>query len=297
MNLTSARRFLKSNAAGFLFISPWLLGFLVFKLGPFLSSVYLSFNSYDVISPAHWVGLANYQTLAHDDPMFWHSLWVTVRYACCAVPLGIVAGVIAALLLSAEIPGQSIFRTILYMPCVMPTVASSVVFMWLLNPEKGLVNQLLSVVGVRGPAWLQDTSWAPQSLVLMSVWGIGNSMIIYLAGIKDIPRYLYEAAVIDGASGLQRLRSITLPMLTPVIFFNLVMGVIYSFQFFTEAFVMTRGGPEGSTTTYALYLFQRAWQFMDMGYACAMAWVVFLIVMAVTGLLFKFQGRWVHFGN
>jgi multiple sugar transport system permease protein len=169
--------------------------------------------------------------------------------------------------------------------------------MWLLNPEKGLVNGILQVVGIRGPAWLQDTTWAPLSLVLMSVWGIGNSMIIYLAGLKDIPRYLYEAALIDGANGIQRLKSITLPMLTPVIFFNLVMGVIASFQFFTESFVMTRGGPEGSTTTYALYLYLRAWQFMDMGYACAMAWIVFLIVMAVTGLLFKFQGKWVHFGS
>jgi multiple sugar transport system permease protein len=295
--VSPVKRFLRRNATGFLFISPWLIGFIVFKLGPFLSSVYLSFNSYDVISPPHWVGIANYQTLAHDDPMFWHSLWVTVKYALCAVPLGIVAGVILALLLNADIPGQSLFRTLLYMPSIMPTVAASVVFMWLLNPEKGLVNEILGTVGIRGPAWLQDTTWALWSLVLMSLWGIGNSMIIYLAGLKDIPRYLYEAAVIDGANGLQRLKSITLPMLTPVIFFNLVMGVIYSFQFFTEAFVMTRGGPEQSTSTYAYYLFQRAWQFMDMGYACAMAWVVFLIVMIVTGLLFKFQGKWVHFGS
>jgi multiple sugar transport system permease protein len=291
------KRLIRRHGAGFFFISPWLIGFLVFKLGPFLSSVFLSFNSYDVISPPHWVGLANYQTLAQDDPMFWHSLWVTIRYALCAVPLGVLAGVVLALLLNAETPGQPIFRTILYMPSIMPAVATSVVFMWLLNPERGLVNGVLQAVGVRGPAWLQDTTWAPISLVLMSLWGVGNSMIIYLAGLKDIPRYLYEASVIDGANGWQRLRSITLPMLTPVIFFNLVMGVIYSFQFFTEAFVMTRGGPEGSTTTYALYLFQRAWQFMDMGYACAMAWVVFLIVMGVTGVLFKFQSKWVHFGG
>lgn len=294
--MSPVSKFIRKNATGFMFISPWLVGFLVLKLGPFLSSVYLSFNSYDVISPPHWVGLANYQTLASDDPMFWPSLWVTVRYALCAVPLGIVVGVGLALLLSAEVKGQSIFRTVLYMPSIMPAVASSVVFMWLLNPENGLVNGLLQTVGIRGPAWLQDSTWAPWSLVLMSIWGVGNSMVIYLAGIKDIPTYLYEAAVIDGANGLQRLKSITLPMLTPVIFFNLVMGVIYSFQFFTEAFVMTRGGPEGSTTTYALYLFERAWQFMDMGYACAMAWVVFVIVMVVTGFLFKTQSRWVHFG-
>lgn len=289
------KRFLRKNGPGFLFISPWLIGFLVFQLGPFLSSIYLSFNSYDVISSPRWVGAANYQTLIHDDPMFWHSLGVTAKYALCAVPLSIVAGILVALLLSAQVRGQAFFRTALYLPSIMPTVATSVVFMWLLNPEKGLVNQLLAAVGVRGPAWLQDTTWALWSLILMSLWGIGNAMIIYLAGIKDIPAYLYEAAIIDGANGFQRLRKVTLPMLTPVIFFNLVMGVISSFQFFTEAFVMTQGGPEQSTTTYAYYLFQRAWQFMDMGYACAMAWVVFLIVMVVTGLLFKYQGKWVHF--
>ena len=291
------KRFLRKNGPGLLFISPWLIGFLVFQLGPFISSIYLSFNSYDVISPPHWVGAANYQTLAHDDPMFWHSLWITAKYALCAVPLNIVAGILVALLLSADIRGQSFFRTALYLPSMMPTVAASVVFMWLLNPEKGLVNQLLSVVGIRGPSWLQDTSWSLWSLVFMSLWGIGNAIIIYLAGIKDIPRYLYEAATIDGANGLHRLRKITLPMLTPVIFFNLVMGIISSFQFFSEAYVMTQGGPEQSTTTYALYLFQRAWQFLDMGYACAMAWVVFLIVMVVTGLMFKYQSKWVHFGS
>lgn len=291
------KRFLRKNGPGFLFISPWLIGYLLFQLGPFLSSIWLSFNSYDVISAPRWVGTANYQTLIHDDPMFWHSLGVTAKYALCAVPLDIVVGILVALLLSADIRGQSFFRTALYLPSIMPTVAASVVFMWLLNPEKGLVNQLLGLVGIRGPAWLQDTSWSLWSLIFMSLWGIGNAMIIYLAGIKDIPRYLYEAAVIDGANGLQRLRNITLPMLTPVIFFNLVMGVISSFQFFTEAFVMTQGGPEQSTTTYAFYLFQRAWQFLDMGYACAMAWVVFLIVMVVTGLLFKYQTKWVHFGS
>ena len=171
------------------------------------------------------------------------------------------------------------------------------VFLWLLNAEIGLVNRLLKSAGIEGPAWLNSTDWAPRSLILMTLWGIGGSMVIYLAGLKDIPAHLYEAAIIDGAGPLQRLRHITLPMLTPVIFFNLVMGVIGAFQYFTEAYVMTQGGPEDSTLFYALYLFQRAWKYLDMGYASAMAWVLFLIVMALTGFLFRTQRRWVHYGD
>ncbi len=291
------RRWVRRNGAGLLFISPWLVGFLVFTAGPFFSSIWLSFNSYDIVSSPRWVGAANYTTLLHDDPMFWSSLWVTVRYALVSVPLGIFAGVGIALLLNLKVNGQAVFRTIFYLPSIVPTVANVVVFMWILNPEIGLVNGILRRIGIEGPAWLNDATWAPWSLVLMSVWGIGGSMVIYLAGLQDIPAHLYEAATIDGASAFQRMRRITLPLLTPVIFFNLVMGIIGAFQYFTEAFIMTRGGPEGSTSFYALYLFQRAWNYLDMGYACAMAWVVFVIVMVITGLVFRSQKRWVHFGH
>ncbi len=291
------RRWVRRNGAGLLFISPWLVGFLVFTAGPFFSSIWLSFNSYDIVSSPRWVGAANYTTLLHDDPMFWSSLWVTVRYALVSVPLGIFAGVGIALLLNLKVKGQAVFRTIFYLPSIVPTVANVVVFMWILNPEIGLVNGILRRIGIEGPAWLNDATWAPWSLVLMSVWGIGGSMVIYLAGLQDIPAHLYEAATIDGASAFQRMRRITLPLLTPVIFFNLVMGIIGAFQYFTEAFIMTRGGPEGSTSFYALYLFQRAWNYLDMGYACAMAWVVFVIVMVITGLVFRSQKRWVHFGH
>ncbi|MCW3097986.1 MAG: sugar transporter permease, partial [Chthonomonadaceae bacterium] len=193
--------------------------------------------------------------------------------------------------------GIGLFRTIFYLPSIVPTVATSVIFLWILNPEIGLVNGLLRNFGVVGPAWLEDKTWAPWSLVLMSIWGIGGSMVIYLAGLKDIPVHLYEAAIIDGASSLQRLRHITLPMLTPVIFFNVVMGVIGSFQYFTEAYVMTQGGPEDSTLFYALYLFQRAWRYLDMGYASAMAWILFVVVMVMTILIFRTQRRWVHYGD
>jgi multiple sugar transport system permease protein len=291
------RRWIRRNGPGLIFISPWLIGFLVFTVGPFFSSVWLSFTSYDIVTPPRWVGTINYTTLLHDDPMFWSSLWITVRFAIVAVPLGIVAGVALALLLNLKVRGQAVFRTIFYLPSIVPAVANAVVFSWILNPEIGLVNGILRTFGVEGPAWLNDSKWAPWSLVLMSIWGVGGSMVIYLAGLQDIPIHLYEAATIDGASAFDRARRITLPMLTPVIFFNLVMGIIGAFQYFTEAYVMTRGGPEGSTTFYALYLFQRAWSYLDMGYACAMAWVVFVLVMILTGLVFRSQRKWVHFGN
>jgi multiple sugar transport system permease protein len=290
-------RFWRRNGTGLLFISPWLVGFLLFTAGPLLSSIYLSFTNYDIISKPQWIGLSNYRSLAGDDPMFWKSLWVTVRFALTSVPLGVIVGVGLALLLNVKVHGIAIFRTILFMPSVMPVVATSVVFAWLLNPEIGLVNGLLNLAHIKGPAWLQDTSWAPWSLVFMSIWGVGGSMVIYLAGLKDVPEYLYEAATLDGAGGWRRLRHITLPLLTPVIFFNLVMGIIGAFQYFTQAYIMTQGGPEGSTTFYALYLFQRSWKYFDMGYACAMAWILFVVVMAVTGLVFKSSRTWVHSGG
>jgi multiple sugar transport system permease protein len=229
--------------------------------------------------------------------MFWKSLWVTVRFAAVSVPVGIVVGVALALLLNTKIKGQAVFRTVFYLPSVVPAVANAVVFSWILNPEIGLVNGILRAFHVEGPAWLTDTKWALWSLIFMSMWGVGGSMVIYLAGLQDIPTHLYEAATLDGATAYQRLRKVTLPLLTPVIFFNLLMGIIGSFQYFTEAFIMTKGGPEGSTSFYALYLFQRAWEYLDMGYACAMAWIIFIVVMVITGVVFQSQKRWVHFGN
>ena len=293
--MTTAARLWRENRTGLLFVSPWLVGFLLLQVWPFLASGYLSFTSYDLVSAPRYVGLENYRTLVSDDPAFWQSLGVTVRYALVSVPLSVVAGVGLALLLNVEIRGQSIFRTLFYLPSVLPQVATAVLFTWLLNPELGLVNGMLRLVGVQGPSWLQDAKWAPWTLVMLSVWGVGGGMVIYLAGLKDVPTYLYEAATLDGATPWQRLRAVTLPMLTPVIFYNVVMGTIGAFQTFTEAYVMTKGGPDGSTTFYALYLFRRAWENLDMGYACAMAWVLFLGIATVTTLLFRGQRRWVNY--
>jgi len=285
------------NLIGYAFISPWLIAFAVFTVGPFIASVYLSFTRYDVVSSPTWVGLANYRNMLTQDVVFFKAMWITVKYAMVAVPLGIVAGVGLALLLNADIRGISVYRTVFFLPSIVPIVATTVVFMWILNPQIGLVNVILKKLGIMGPAWLQDPAWAFWSLVMMGLWGVGGSMIIYLAGLKDIPVTLYEAAMIDGAGLWQRTRHVTLPMLTPVIFFNLVMGVIHSFQYFTQAYIMTGGGPEESTMFYALYLFHRAWRYLDMGYASAMAWVLFIIVMVLTGLIFRTHHRWVHYGN
>jgi multiple sugar transport system permease protein len=287
---------LKRNLVGYAFISPWLIGFLVFTLAPFVSSIWLSFTRYDIMSPPQWIGTANYERLFTDDPLFWQAWSVTLKYAAVAIPLGIFVGVALALLLNANIRGIAVYRTIFFLPSIVPAVASSVVFIWILNPQIGLVNGILKHFGIVGPAWLADTKWAFSSLVLMSLWGVGGSMVIYLAGLKDIPVHLYEAATLDGANPWQRMRRITLPMLTPVIFFNLVMGVIGAFQYFTQAFIVTQGGPEDSTLFYALYLFNRSWRYFDMGYASAMAWILFLVIMVCTALLFKTQRRWVHYG-
>lgn len=290
---TRARR----DLVGYGFISPWIIGFLLFTAWPFLRSVYLSFTRYDIVRPPRWVGAANYESLLTQDQTFRNACVVTLKFAVFAVPIGIAAGVILALLLNANVRGISIYRTIFYLPSIVPTVATSVVFMWILNPQIGLVNGLLSKMGITGPAWLNDPKWSLWSLMLMGLWGVGNSMVIYLAGLKDIPTYLYEAAIVDGANAWTRLRKITLPMLTPVIFFNLVMGVIGSLQYFTQAYVMTGGGPEDSTRFYALYLFDRAWRYSDMGYASAMAWILFLAIVVLTSVLFGTQKRWVHYGN
>jgi multiple sugar transport system permease protein len=289
----------RENLTGYLFITPWLIGFFVFTLGPFIQSFYLSFTRYNIVQPPKFIGLANYRMMLFDDELFWKSLWVTIRFALCSVPMVLVVGVLLALLLNSNVKGIAAFRTIFYLPSIIPTVATTSIFMWILNPQVGMVNQILDLIGIKGPAWLSDPTWTPWSLVFMSVWGAGGSMVIYLAGLKDIPTYLYEAATLDGAGPIQKLKAVTLPMLSPVIFFNLVMGIIGTFQYFTQAFMISKGqgGPEDSTMFYALYMFQRSWKYMDMGYGSAMAWVLFVLIIFITAVIFKSHTRWVHYGK
>ena len=290
---------MKRHLTGYAFISPWLVGFAVFALAPFLISIYLSFTRYNIVTEPVWIGLGNYRNLFLHDPLFWKALVVTLKYAAVAVPLGVVTGVGLALLLNLELRGIAVYRTLFFLPSIVPVVATSVVFLWILNPQIGLVNGLLKALGVIGPNWLGSPDWAFPSLVLMSLWSIGGSVIIYLAGLKDIPLSLYEAAMIDGAGPYHRMRHITLPLLTPVIFFNLVMGVIGAFQYFTQAYVIMNGtgGPNDSTLFYALYLFNRAWRYLDMGYASAMAWILFVVIIGITLFIFRSHRRWVHYGD
>lgn len=290
---------MRNRWTGYFFIAPWLIGFVLFAFGPFLVSIVLSFTRYNIVTPPEWIGLANYETLFFHDPLFWKSLWITVKYALVAVPLGIATGVGLALMLNLEVRGIAIYRTLFFLPSIVPIVATSVVFVWILNPQIGLVNGILRSFGIVGPTWLGSQEWAFPSLVLMSLWSVGGSMIIYLAGLKDIPTSLYEAAMVDGAGPLHRMAHITLPLLTPVIFFNLVMGIINAFQFFTQPYVIMNGtgGPNDSTLFYAIHLFNVAWRYLDMGYASAMAWILFLVIMAITLFVFKSHSRWVHYGG
>jgi multiple sugar transport system permease protein len=273
---------------GLAFCLPWIIGFTTFTLYPVLASLYYSFCDYSVLEPAIWTGGENFHRLAHDE-MFWLSLKNTFIYAGFSLPLGMVTALSLALLLNCRVRGTAIFRTIFYLPSVVPAIASAMLWLWILNPTFGLLNLAIGpffhLFGSTPPGWLADPAWAKPALILMSAWSVGNSMIIYLAGLQDVPEALYESAEIDGANKWQQFWHITLPMIMPVVYFNLVMGIIGSLQVFTQVFIMT-GGTEGqpaqSTLFYATYLFSTAFYDFRMGYASAMAWVLFCIIALLT---------------
>ena len=275
------------------FIAPWLVGFLVFMAGPILASLVLAFCEYDALHPVRFAGLDNFAALP-SDRLFWKSL-VNTLWMVGAVPLGMAVGLGVALLLNMNVGGQKFYRTIYYLPAIVPIVAASVLWIWLLQPQFGMINALLRFVGIPGPQWLQDPAWAKPALILMGLWSAGAGMIIWLAGLKGIPRELYEAAEIDGAGRLSRFRHITLPMLSPYIFFNLVMGTIGAFQVFTNAYIMTDGlgGPVDATLFYVFAIFNHAFRYFKMGYASAMAWILFLIILALTMINWRLRKKWV----
>jgi len=278
----------------YLFILPWFLGFLFLKLGPILASLYLSFTQYNVMSPPSWIGVGNFQSLAR-DPLFWQSLRVTVLFVIMFLPIRLAMSLVLALLLNQKVRGIVFFRTVFYVPSIISGVAVSLLWLWIFNPDYGIINALLSYVGITGPGWLFDETWALPSIVIMSLWGFGDTMLIYLAGLQGVPSDLYEAAAMDGANFWAKFWSITLPMLSPVIFFNLVMGIIQSFQVFTPAYVMTKGGPNNATLFYNLYLYNNAFVFIKMGLGSAMAWILMLIVLVLTIFVFKSSPLWVHY--
>lgn len=280
--------------AGYLFVLPWLIGFVTLGGGPILFSLLISLCSYDVLSPPTFIGFHNYIQMFTGDNLFYKSLANTL-YMALGIPLGMGLSLALALLLNYEIRGMPVYRTFFYLPAIMPAVAASILWIWIFNPEQGILNSILSQVGLTGPAWLQNQNWSKPALILMGLWGAGSGMIIWLAGLKGISKHLYEAAEMDGAGKLQKFRNVTLPMLTPYILFNLIMGVIGTFQIFTQAYVMTQGGPLDSTLFYAYALFNNAFRYLRMGYASAMAWVLFAIVLALTIAQVRLSRRWVHY--
>ncbi len=273
---------------------PWLLGFIFFTGGPLLFSIVISFSRFDILSDAVFIGLDNYRFMLTQDELFWKSLGNTL-FMVIGVPLGMAVGLGMAILLTRKVRGVALWRTFFYLPSIVPVVASSILWIWIFNPQSGLINQLLASMGLAGPLWLQDEATSKWALILMGLWTAGGGMIIWIAGIKGISASYYEAASIDGASPWQQFVHITLPMLTPYIFFNLVMGLIGTFQVFTQAFIMTSGGPVNSTLFYVYHLFNNAFRYLNMGQACAMAWFLFLIVLALTALQLKLSARWVHY--
>lgn len=282
---------------GYLALLPWAIGFVVFTAIPILVTIFLSFTEWVIVRPPDWIGVANYERMFTRDPLFWQALKVTGLFVLISLPLKLVLGLMLALLLNAKVPGMNFFRTVFYLPAVISGVAVSLMWMWLLQPDTGVVNTLLSYIGVKGPNWFWDPNWALPSVAMMSVWKVGGAAIIYLAGLQNIPPHLYEAAKIDGANRWRSFWSITLPLLTPTLFFQLVIELIDSFKIFTEAFVITQGGPLKATYFYLWYFYEEAFRNFNMGYASALALVLTIIIVLTTLFVNYTSKRWVYYEN
>ncbi len=287
----------------YLLVSPWIIGFLIFTVVPMAVSLYLSMTQWNVLTPPKWIGFDNYATMFTKDPEFFQSLKVTIMYVVASVPLRMASALFLAVLLNEATHFIGFFRTAFYIPSIVASVAAAVLWQWIFNPRFGPINGLLRTFGIAGPSWFNDPSTALWGLIIMSVWGVGAEMLIFLAGLKSIPRTLYEAAEVDGAGRLTRFIRITLPMLSPTIFFNLIMSMIGSFQTFDSAFVISTahsgqiGAPLKSTLFYLLHLYQEGFGLLNMGYASALAWVLFLIILTVTVVVNRTSKRWVFYSG
>jgi len=279
---------------GYLFISPFILGFLLWFVVPALTAAWLTFFDYNMIQDPVYVGLNNFRQIFRDK-IFIQSLKVTSYYTLVSVPLSLVGSFLIALLLNTNVPGMSVFRTIYYLPTIVPAVANAVLWNFVFSTEFGLVNAMLRALGLPKIAWLQDPEWAMPALIIMSLWGLGYSVVIYLAGLQGIPQELYEAAAIDGAGRWAKLRHVTIPLISPVTFFNLIMGIIGSFQVFVAGYLITAGGPQNATLFYVLYTYRTGIQYFNMGYAAVLAWILFFIIMGLTLLVFRYVGRLVYY--
>ena len=282
-----------------LMIAPVAIGLLVFTIGPMLTSLWLSFTDYDVVNPPHGVGDANYRYLLFADPSFWVSVRVTAIYAFVSVPLGLFTALAVAMLLNQDVPFRGVFRTLYYLPTLLPATVSGVLWAWIFHPTDGALNQMLRVVGVHGPAWTSSPAWALPALILMSVWSYGGAMVVFLAGLQGTSRTLLEAAALDGAGSWRRFAVVTWPALTPTVFFNLTMSLIGAMKTFDQAFAFGQsgpgvGGPARATLFYVLNLYTKAFEHFHMGLASAMAWILFAVIGALTGFNFWLSRRWVR---
>ncbi len=284
----------RRTIVGYIFIGPFILGFIIWFLIPALTSLWMAFQDWNMITPPKFVALGNFRDL-FKDKLFWQSLKVTSIYTLVSVPLSMVLAFLIALLMNTKVRGIAVFRTIYYMPSIVPAVANAVLWAWILNSEFGLLNAFLHALGLPKVLWLQEPEWALPALILMSLWGLGGSMVIYLAGLQGIPNEFYEAAEIDGAGAWAKLRHVTIQLMSPVIFFNFIMGIIGTFQVFTAGYLITSGGPQNATLFYVLYLYRNAFQYLRMGYAAALAWVLAFIIMGLTVFIFRGLGRRVYY--
>jgi multiple sugar transport system permease protein len=282
------------TASFYLFISPWLIGFILFTVGPMVYSIYLSLTNWNLMSPPVFVGLKNY-VAASQDPRLGQALVVTFSFAAVAVPLNVLLSFLVSTLMNVRLRGIYFFRTCFYLPLLVSGVAQAVLLSRLFDPNTGVVNTVLRLVGIQGPLWLLDPNWSLAAVVIMSLWTVGGNMVIYLAGLQDIPRHLYEAAEIDGANRRQKFRFVTLPQMTPILFFNIVTGVIGALQIFTPGYIFGQGGQNDSLLFYVLYLFLNAFSFFKMGYGAALAWILFIVIMILTFIIFRTSRAWVHY--
>lgn len=294
MKLTRTEK--REALTGYLCISPWLLGLIIFTVGPIIASIVISFTNWDLVTSAQWIGISNYQRLLEKDPIFWKSLQVTLYYTVLNVPLALIFSLAIAVLMNQNVRGIFLFRTLYYLPAIVPAVATAILWRWIFHHEFGILNILIGFLGIPPQKWLVDPHLVIPAFVIMSIWGVGGGMLIYLAGLQGVPSQLYEAAEIDGATSWKKFINVTLPMLSPVILYNLIMGIIGSFQAgFTTSYVMTAGGPNNASMFYVLYLFINAFEYFKMGLACAQAWVLFIIILVITIIVFKKSESWVYY--
>lgn len=287
----------RERRAGLLFVLPWLISLLVFTTYPVLGTFYLSLTDYSIAEPPRWVGLDNFRTLFTDDPAFWPAVRNSAIYAAISVPLKLVFALALALLLNLGVRAIGFYRLVFYLPALVPPVASTIAFLLMFTPNFGPINALLGSVGINGPDWLDDPSWSKSTLIILSLWPLGVETLVFLAGLKNIPQELLDAATVDGASRWQKLIGVTIPLLTPMILFNLVIGVIGSFQVFTQSLIVggVNGEPLGSTLMIMVLIYRNAFRYFAMGYAAAISVVLFVAVVAVTLLVFRTARSWVHY--